>query len=257
MTCPTCGFDAVLWTLGDLRTTRSDVDALARQVLAGAPRELQPDVVRVLAALADLPAEHTVATLHRAMHVLHDAGRRVHEGRTAGRATVVALNRSGGGVPKAPTDRVRVRPNGFDGDQQQNRRHHGRPWQAVCLWSAEIIEGLQAEGHPIGFGSAGENLTLRGLDWTTLTPGLRLQVGAVVVQISSYAIPCVKNARWFADGDISRMAQEVRPGASRLYASVVVPGVIAHGDAVLLEPTVVPVAVPTQLVLETLDDRVS
>ncbi len=257
MTCSTCGFDPALWTAGDLRTTRGDVDALARAVLAGAPRELQPDVVRVLAALADLPAEPSTATLHRAMHALHDAGRLVHEGRTAGRGTVVALNRSGGGVPKTPTDRVRVGPNGLDGDQQQNRRHHGRPWQAVCLWSAEIIEGLQAEGHPIGFGSAGENLTLRGLDWATLTPGARLQVGAAVVQLSSYAIPCVKNARWFTDGGISRMAQEVRPGASRLYASVVVPGIVAHGDAVLVEPTVVPVAVPTQLALDALDDRVS
>ncbi len=250
MTCQTCGFDASLWTAGDLRTTRGDVPALARQVLAGAPFDVQPDVVRSLAVLSDLPSDAEPATLHQAMHVLHDAGRLVHAGRTTGRGVVGQVNRSGGGVPKTPVDRVLVGPKGLEEDRQQNRRHHGRPWQALCLWSVEIIAGLQSEGHPISAGSAGENLTLSGLAWSTLTPGVRLRVGTAVVQVTSYAVPCVKNSRWFTDGEVGRMAQEVRPGASRLYASVVVPGVVACGDEVMVEPVVSPVVVPTQLALD-------
>jgi hypothetical protein len=36
------------------------------------------------------------------------------------------------------------------------------------------------------------------------------------------------------------MAQEVRPGRSRLYASVVVAGVVTAGDAIAVEPLDVP-----------------
>ncbi len=239
MQCETCGFDAALWTDGDLRTTRKDVRGLALQVLDGAPLPLQADLVRVLAALQELPDDHSAGTVHEAVHCLHRAGRLRHAGQTHGRGSVAQLSTSGGGVPKSAVDRVRLGWHGLDGDVQQNRRHHGRPWQAVCLWSAEVIEGLRVEGHPIGFGSAGENLTLRGLSWPSLSPGVRLQVGTAVLQVTAYAVPCVKNARWFVDGDTSRMSQQVRPGASRLYASVVVPGVVTTGDLVTVEPAVV------------------
>ena len=237
MHCDDCGFSRDLWTDGDLRTTLRARAALARQALDGAPRELQAELTRVLAPLADLPDDgvDTIA-VHDLMHVLNDAGRLRHSSTTGAPGTVAQISTSGGGVPKLPVARARIGLGGVEGDAQQNRRHHGRPWQAVCLWSAEVIEGLQSEGHPIGFGSAGENVTVRGLDWSLLSPGLRLGIGSAVVQLSAYAVPCVKNARWFADGDFSRMSQDVRPGASRIYASVLVPGVAQPGDAVVVEP---------------------
>lgn len=215
------------------------VPALALGVLDGVPREEQADLVKVLAGL---PTSGTDGrTVHEAMHVLHLAGRVRHARTVARGGTVAQISTSGGGVPKQAVDRVQVGFGGLAGDSQQNRRHHGRPWQAVCLWSAEVIESLQAEGHPIGFGSAGENLTLRGLDWSVLSPGLRLQIGSAVLEVSSYAIPCVKNRQWFSDGDISRMSQGVRPGQSRIYASVVVEGAVREGDPVTVEPAVLPV----------------
>lgn len=236
MTCEVCGFDREAWTDGDLRTTMTAVPALALQVLDGVPRELQADLVKVLAGLPTAGTDGT--TIHRAMHVLHLAGRQRHAATPTAQGTVAQISTSGGGVPKQPVDRVHVDIGGLTGDSQQNRRHHGRPWQAVCLWSAEVVEGLQAQGHPIGFGSAGENLTVRGLDWSVMSPGLRLQVGTSVLQVSSYAVPCVKNARWFTDGDVSRLS---RSGQSRVYASVVADGVIATGDAVVVEPAALPV----------------
>lgn len=139
-------------------------------------------------------------------------------------------------MPKTPRGRAEATWGGLVGDVQHDRLHHGRPWQAVCLWSAEVVEGLQAEGHPIRFGSAGENLTLRGIDWATLSPGVRLQAGTALLQLTSYAIPCAKNAQWFSDGGIRRMSHEVRPAGSRLYASVVRDGTVAPGDPVVVEP---------------------
>lgn len=240
MDCDVCGFRRELWTDGDLRTTLTAAPALARQVIEGAPRTEQAELVRILAPIADLPTVGLdVLAVHDAMHLLHEAGRVRHAGTATAVGTVAAINRSSGGVPKQGADRATITWHGLEGDRQQNRRHHGRPWQAVCLWSAEVIEGLQAQGHPIGFGCAGENLTVRGLDWSSLSPGVRLQAGTTVLQVSSYAIPCVKNRQWFADGDISRMAQEVRPGQSRIYASVVTEGVVAVADAVVVEPALV------------------
>ena len=132
--------------------------------------------------------------------------------------------------------RARVTAAGVEGDAQANRTHHGRPWQAVCLWSAEVVAGLAAQGHPVGWGSTGENVTLQGLDWACVRPGVQLLVGSALLEVTMYAIPCRKNARWFTDGRFRRIAHEVSPGTSRVYARVLVDGVVAPGDAVLLEP---------------------
>jgi MOSC domain-containing protein YiiM len=237
MTCDLCGFRVDLWNGTDLDTTLSAVPGLAGHVLRGAPADLVPELTALLAPLADLPREGTDPdAVHTALHALHLAGRLRHQGTPTSTGAVVQVSASGGGVPKSALSQAEVTWRGLTGDRQDDRRHHGRPWQAVCLWSAEVVEGLQAEGHPIGFGSAGENLTLRGLDWGALSPGLRLRAGSTLLQLTSYAIPCAKNAQWFSDGGFRRMSHEVRPGGSRLYASVVEQGTVRPGDPVVVEP---------------------
>jgi MOSC domain-containing protein YiiM len=143
---------------------------------------------------------------------------------------------SGGGVPKLPVPNVEVDLGGVVGDRQAARVHHGRPWQALCLWSQEVIDGLAADGHPIGLGSAGENVTVSGIAWPDVTPGVRLRLGPVVLcQVMAYALPCKKNARWFSDGDFNRI-HHLRGQLSRVYAVVLEPGAIVAGDTVTLEP---------------------
>lgn len=149
--------------------------------------------------------------------------------------TVARLGRSGGGVPKAPVERVDVDARGVVGDVQANRTHHGRPWQALCLWSTEVIDAFRAEGHPLGPGDAGENVTVSGLPWPEVRPGVRLRIGSVLCEVSAYAIPCAKNARWFLDGRFSLMHHDRGP-VSRVYATVLEPGGITAGDAAHLEP---------------------
>jgi MOSC domain-containing protein YiiM len=80
------------------------------------------------------------------------------------------ISLSGGGVPKLPVNR-RGGPRGVVGDDQADKRHHGHPEQALCVWSLEVIEALRDEGHPIEPGFAGENITVAGLDWTLVVPG--------------------------------------------------------------------------------------
>jgi MOSC domain-containing protein YiiM len=125
---------------------------------------------------------------------------------------------------------------GVEGDRQRNLKFHGGPDRALCLFSQDLIERLQDEGHSIEAGSSGENLTLAGLDWEKLKPSARLHVGpAVQVEIVSYTTPCDQNARWFRDGDYKRVSQRKNPGWSRLYARVLVEGLVRPGDEVTIE----------------------
>jgi MOSC domain-containing protein YiiM len=143
---------------------------------------------------------------------------------------------SDGGVPKLPVPEARITVDGVAGDRQRNREVHGGVDQAVCLFSLEVIEALQAEGHSIKPGSSGENLTVAGLDWAQLTPGDRLRIGdAVVLEIVKYTAPCKYNTQWFTGGDFSRISQKKHPGWSRLYARVLAEGVVRPGDAVTLD----------------------
>ncbi|MEI8240047.1 MAG: MOSC domain-containing protein [Actinomycetota bacterium] len=149
--------------------------------------------------------------------------------------SVVQLNLSNGGLPKLPVESVMVGWDGVKGDRQATRQHHGRPWQALCLWSLEVIETFRADGHPLGAGLAGENITVSGLHWPDVRPGVRLQVGDVVCDVSSFAVPCSQNTEWFIGGDFRLMHHDRGP-VSRVYATVLQPGRISKGDAVVLEP---------------------
>jgi MOSC domain-containing protein YiiM len=151
-------------------------------------------------------------------------------------AHIFQINVSLGGVPKLPVRQAEVTSLGLVGDAHNNLKVHGGPRRALCLYSLERILALQAEGHPIFPGATGENLTLAGLSWETLTPGAHLRLGAdVLIEITSYTAPCPKITEAFADGDIRRMSQEVYPGWSRLYAQVLTPGAICIGDPVTVE----------------------
>jgi len=148
---------------------------------------------------------------------------------------VAQINVSSGGVPKRPVGSARVTVDGVEGDRQRDRRHHGGPERAVCLYPLELIEALRAEGHPIAPGLIGENLTVRGLDWSTVVPGAHLRVGAdVLLQITRYAGPCANIAAAFADGDYARVSHARHPGWSRLCARVRRGGLVTVGDAVCL-----------------------
>lgn len=180
---------------------------------------------------ADWLLRHDV---HDMVHHLHDIGRNLIAlgvGPSAQRGVVAQINASGGGVPKAAIPEATVGPRGIVGDRQASRKHHGRAWQALCLFSADAIERLQAEGHPISFGAAGENFTVRGVDWESLRPGVQLRIGDAVCELSVPALPCAKNAQWFRDGDFMRMHHEAHRGETRWYASVVTGGRVRAGDA--------------------------
>jgi Uncharacterized protein conserved in bacteria len=150
---------------------------------------------------------------------------------------VTGLQRSAGGVPKRPVERAVVRVGGMEGDKQANRRFHGGPDRALCLYAQERLDALAAQGHPVGRGTLGENVTIAGLCWNEVRPGSRLRLGAVEVEVTGYASPCAKIAFGFADGSSARVGQRSNPGWSRVYVRIVAEGEVAVGDPVTLGGT--------------------
>jgi MOSC domain-containing protein YiiM len=137
-----------------------------------------------------------------------------------------------GGARKHPVPQARLLTDNVEGDYQANKKYHGGPERAVCLFSLERIEQLNAEGHPIKPGMSGENLTLVGVDWDTILPGTTLRIGEATIEITRYTLPCAKIAACFSDLNFRRMEQELHPGFSRVYGRILQEGLVRLGDAV-------------------------
>lgn len=149
--------------------------------------------------------------------------------------TLVSINLSNGGVPKKRVSVAQVSRLGLVGDSQDDKKHHGGPERAVCIYSLERINALRQEGHPIDVGTAGENLTIEGIDWTLVVPGSQLRVSdEVILEIASFTNPCKTIKGSFIDGEFVRIGEKLHPGWSRVYARVLAEGQIQSGDSVQL-----------------------
>ena len=243
--CERCGFSSADYEPRDLATSPKWLGAMADQTVEGVdPDILGTDPIARLrtdlrTTIGSIDADDVdPRTVHAAIHLLRDLGRFLHEagaGAPSQQGAVAQISASDGGVPKSAVAVADVSRRGLVGDRQTNRKHHGRPFQALCLWSSEVIDALAGEGHPIRAGAAGENITVTGIDWSTIRPGVRLLVGDVLCEISAWAVPCRKNDQWFT-GRSDRIDHDLHPGWSRAYAWVLEPGTVSTGDPVLVEP---------------------
>ena len=114
----------------------------------------------------------------------------------------------------------------MEGDWQKNRKYHGGPNRAVCVYSEELYEFLRDKGVNVSSGQIGENFTTRGLDLQTLAKGDRLQVGECVIEVTDVRVPCRQLRMW--DQDLP----ELIVGHSGWVAKVVREGLVRPGDAV-------------------------
>lgn len=218
------------------------VDAVATesQALQRTLNRLGPDDWKCAVVLDG--KQHTVTWASR--HAVHDLwhhltdiariGAALGGGLAELRGEVAQISLSGGGVPKMDVRAAGIDRAGVIGDRQSARVHHGRPWQALCLWSSEVIAELSAQGHSIYPGAAGENITISGVDWGLLHAGAIIRINDMVCQISAPVAPCSKNNRWFTDNDSQRIAFGQDPEITRWYASVLTPGLITTGDEVVV-----------------------
>ncbi len=145
--------------------------------------------------------------------------------------SVLQVNVSDGGAPKHPVESAQVTELGLVGDRQRSRGHGG-PERAVLLLGMDLIEALQAEGHPIAPGTTGENLTLGGVDWSAVTLGSRFVFeNGVELEALSYAAPCAHIAGSFLDGDYEQVDARIHPARGRIATRVLTPGEIRTGES--------------------------
>ncbi|MBK70442.1 MAG: sulfurase [Euryarchaeota archaeon] len=143
-----------------------------------------------------------------------------------------------GGVPKLPVKAAIVRYEGIEGDHNRFRteRRGGDPGRAVNIFSLERIAQLRKEGHSIGVGTTGENLTIEGIDWGRLGVGMTLKVGDATIELSEPCAPCSKIGESFVDQNFSRIDHDKESGWSRWSAKVIEEGAVSVGDPVSVVP---------------------
>lgn len=147
------------------------------------------------------------------------------------------VNASAGGVPKLPLESARITTRGVEGDRQAEATVHGGPHRAVSILGIDAIRRVAAEGHPIGPGTTGENLTVDGFDVSLLAVGTRLGIGEeVVLELSGPANPCRTIRHSFSDRRFGRLGAATHPADSRMYARVIREGLIRPGDPIRLSP---------------------
>lgn len=150
---------------------------------------------------------------------------------------LLQVNVSPGGVPKLPVPEARIGRLGVAGDRQHDVTEHGGPHRAVSLLGIEAIRRVAAEGHPIGPGTTGENLTTEGFDVSALPVGTRLEIGdEVVLELASPTTPCRTIRHSFRDLRFGRLSVDAHGTDSRMYARVVREGSVRAGDLIRVTP---------------------
>jgi len=136
------------------------------------------------------------------------------------------------GIFKNPTfESVSVGPLGLEGDFIGELESHGGPDQAVYVYSLEDYAWWSQQlGRDLEPGTFGENLTLQGLDFSTLKIGDRLKMGEVLLEVTFSRIPCrTLGARMNDLGFVKKFVQAERPG---LYCRVLEPETVQAGQSV-------------------------
>ncbi|MGR3377373.1 MOSC domain-containing protein [Salipiger abyssi] len=160
-----------------------------------------------------------------------------------GRAAPLPGSKAQSGIAKAPVDRpLPLGPEGFQGDEQADRRVHGGiekavhhyPFEHYTIWQAELgaLPQLSAPG---GFG---ENISATGLSEETVAVGDVFRLGGALVQVSQGRQPCWKLNKRFGVPDMSRRVQQ--SGRTGWYYRVLEPGRVAPGDRLELTDRMAP-----------------
>jgi len=140
--------------------------------------------------------------------------------------TVISVNISTGGIPKAPIPRGSVTTDGLLGDGHDHEKHN-TPLQALSLIDVEDLDDLRREGFEVFPGATGENVTLRGLDVDALEVGDRIAFsGGVSIELTKRRKPC------YVLDAISPELKRVIVGRCGFYAKILQAGDLTPGETV-------------------------
>ncbi|MGB7211790.1 MAG: MOSC domain-containing protein [Gemmatimonadales bacterium] len=129
---------------------------------------------------------------------------------------------------------VQIGKLGIHRDQQADARHHGGPSRALCCYVRAHQEAWAREwDRPVEPGAFGENLTLGGLDESTVHIGDRFRVGTALIEVTSARGPCATlSARLGVPDIVARIRMN---GWTGWYCRVIDEGAAAAGMPLVLE----------------------
>ena len=134
------------------------------------------------------------------------------------------------GGAKRPVPRAVLRVNGFEGDGQADRRNHGGPDKAVCVYSSVHYPHWQRMlGRRLDPGAFSENLTVSGIREARVCVGDVFRAGEAVVQVSTPRTPCAKVAGKNGEKQLSKWISG--SGYTGFYMRVLEEGLVETGDA--------------------------
>ena len=146
---------------------------------------------------------------------------------------IFQINVSQGSKPKLPIHDDLVTITGLASDKQSNKEKHGGPERALCLFSLEKIIEIQKAGIAVFPGAMGENITFAELDLGKLKIGDKLQLGEkVVIEVSKVTGPCKNISKFYTENTDHNIDEETFRSWSRLYARVIIEGIVHIGDKV-------------------------
>jgi MOSC domain-containing protein YiiM len=124
--------------------------------------------------------------------------------------------------------------NGLAGDTQVDRDHHGGEYKAICVYADEHYPYWEQRlGRALPRPAFGENFTTTGLVEQSVWIGDVFRVGEALVEVVQPRGPCATLAAFLEEKMLAVWVEE--QGFTGWYLSVVKPGVVRPGDAILLE----------------------
>lgn len=139
------------------------------------------------------------------------------------------------GIIKTSVAGAEIERLGMTGDAICDRKHHGGADQAIYLYFADDYLWWATElNRSIEPGTFGDNLTISGIEGSSVAVGDRFTIGEVLLEVTSHRTPCMTFAARMGDrGFVRRFHRAGRPGA---YCRVLRPGSVEAGMDVALTP---------------------
>ena len=156
--------------------------------------------------------------------------------------SILQVSISAGGLPKRAIEEGLITPLGIEGDLHAHPDIHGGPRKAILIIASEVVDELSARGYPLFYGAMGENLTTRGLTIRDIRIGDQIRAGGVLLEITQPRGPCSALDVYGESLKMDvydRKVKERDPtsphwGMSGFYASVLEPGPVRAGDAIMV-----------------------